>query len=100
VSCFYSLIELSSFSRVFWLGRLSSTFTTGNLVEGEFHIPNQPIANVSNHQMDERANPSVKTRYKSLRLPSVLHCMPINYFKILPKFNGDNGITAEEHMQP
>eukprot|EP01018_Ginkgo_biloba_P022732 Gb_08713 [translate_table: standard] len=45
-----------------------------------------------------RVNPWVQPRYGPLRLPVNLHDMPDNYLKILPKFDGEKNVLAEDHM--
>jgi hypothetical protein len=37
-------------------------------------------------------------RYKPLKLPSILHDLPPKIFKYLPKFNGEDDVSAEKHM--
>jgi hypothetical protein len=38
--------------------------------------------------------------YKPLDFPPILHVLPINYIKNLPRFDGENvNITAEKHIQ-
>ena len=32
-------------------------------------------------------------------LPPILHNFPNNYYKYLPRFDGENGITAQKHIQ-
>jgi len=41
----------------------------------------------------------VPDRYKPLILPPTLHAFPKNYPKNLPRFEGENGITAQKHSQ-
>eukprot|EP01018_Ginkgo_biloba_P028760 Gb_40851 [translate_table: standard] len=45
-----------------------------------------------------RVNPWVKSRYGPLKLPVNLHDMPNNYLNILPKFDGEKNVSAEDHM--
>ena len=38
-------------------------------------------------------------RYKPLLLPPILHDIPANYYKYIPRFDGEYGnITAEKHI--
>jgi hypothetical protein len=38
--------------------------------------------------------------YKPLDMPPILHDLPVNYIKNLPRFDGENvNITAEKHIQ-
>eukprot|EP01018_Ginkgo_biloba_P021852 Gb_40590 [translate_table: standard] len=53
------------------------------------HIPPPPPA---------RINPWVQARYGPSRLPVNLNDMPNNYLKILPKFDGENNASVEDHM--
>jgi len=41
----------------------------------------------------------VPDRYKPLNLPPALHAFPNNYHKYLPRFDGENGITVQKHIQ-
>jgi hypothetical protein len=42
----------------------------------------------------------IPDRYKPLILPPILHDFPENYYKYLPRFDGEYGnITAEKHIQ-
>ena len=41
----------------------------------------------------------VPDRYKPLILPPILHDFPKKYYKYLPRFDGENGITAQKHIQ-
>jgi hypothetical protein len=42
----------------------------------------------------------IPDRYKPLVLPPILHDFPANYYKYLPRFDGEYGnITAEKHIQ-
>ena len=41
----------------------------------------------------------VPDRYKPLILPPTLHAFRDNYYKYLPRFDGENGITAKKHIQ-
>lgn len=41
----------------------------------------------------------VSDRYKPLILPSTLHAFPNDYHKNLPRFDGENGITAQTHIK-
>ena len=41
----------------------------------------------------------VPDRYKPLILPPILHDFPKNYYKFLPRFDGENGITTQKHIQ-
>ena len=46
---------------------------------------------------------SIQTRIKEkmfrpLRLPSHLHPYPLNFFKYLPHFSGEDHITAKKHL--
>lgn len=41
----------------------------------------------------------VPNRYMLLILPLILHDFPDNYYKYLPGFDGENGITAQKHIQ-
>jgi len=43
-------------------------------------------------------NPWVNARYGPITLPQNLHGMPANYLKILPKFEGENEISAEDRI--
>jgi ribonuclease HI len=40
----------------------------------------------------------VAARYAPLVLPAVLHDLPENYMKSLPKFTGEGDLTAQEHI--
>ena len=40
----------------------------------------------------------VSDRYKPLILPPILHDFPKKYYKYLPRFDGENGITTEKHI--
>jgi hypothetical protein len=40
----------------------------------------------------------VAARYAPLALPAVLHDLPENYMKSLPKFTGEGDLTAQEHI--
>jgi hypothetical protein len=43
---------------------------------------------------------NIPDRYKPLILPPILHDFPVNYYKYLPRFDGEYGnITAEKHIQ-
>ena len=43
---------------------------------------------------------NIPDRYKPLILPPILHDFPANYYKHLPKFDGEHGnITSEKHIQ-
>ena len=43
--------------------------------------------------------PWVAARYGALRLPRNLHDLPDNhYLKIIPKFNGEGAVKAEDHV--
>jgi hypothetical protein len=43
---------------------------------------------------------NIPDRYKPLVLPPILHDFPANYYKYLPRFDGEYGnITAEKHIQ-
>jgi hypothetical protein len=43
---------------------------------------------------------NIPDRYKPLILPPILHDFPANYYKHLPRFDGEHGnITAEKHIQ-
>jgi len=41
----------------------------------------------------------VPERYKPLILPPVLNTLPANHPEYLPRFDGENGITAQKHIQ-
>jgi len=41
----------------------------------------------------------VPERYKPLILPLVLNPLPANHPEYLPRFDGENGITAQKHIQ-
>jgi len=41
----------------------------------------------------------VPDRYKPLILPPVLNPLPIDHPKYLPRFDGENGVTAQRHIQ-
>jgi len=41
----------------------------------------------------------VPKRYKPLILPPVLNPLPANHPEYLPRFDGENGITAQKHIQ-
>jgi len=41
----------------------------------------------------------VPNRYKPLILPPVLNPLPANHPEYLPRFDGENGITAQKHIQ-
>ena len=40
----------------------------------------------------------VASKYAPLALPVVLHDLPKNYMKILPKFMGEGDLTTTEHI--
>ena len=40
----------------------------------------------------------VAARYAPLALPAVLHDLPENYMKSLPKFTGEGDLTVQEHI--
>jgi hypothetical protein len=43
---------------------------------------------------------NIPDRYKPLILPPILHDFPANYYKHLPRFDGEHGnITSEKHIQ-
>jgi hypothetical protein len=48
--------------------------------------------------MNQRPNPLFSNRYKTLIIPYFLHDIPINYLKILSKFNGDDRISMDHHI--
>ena len=41
----------------------------------------------------------VPERYKPLILPPILNPLPANHPEYLPRFDGENGITAQKHIQ-
>ena len=42
---------------------------------------------------------NIPYRYKPLILPPILHDFPANYYKHIPRFDGEHGnITAEKHI--
>lgn len=41
----------------------------------------------------------VPDRYKPLILPLMLHPLPNDHPKYLPRFDGENGVTAQKHIQ-
>jgi len=43
-------------------------------------------------------NPWVVARYDPLNFPPNFHDLPKNYTQLLPKYDGENTITTEEHM--
>ena len=52
--------------------------------------PPPPMANVPTFLLN---------KYAPLALPQVLNDMPQDYLKILPKFNGENEIDAQKHLE-
>ena len=52
--------------------------------------PPPPMANVPAFLMN---------KYAPLALPQVLNDMPQDYLKILPRFNGENEIYAQKHLE-
>ena len=52
--------------------------------------PPPPMANVPAFLMN---------KYAPLALPQVLNYMPQDYLKILPRFNGENEIDAQKHLE-
>ena len=52
--------------------------------------PPPPMANVPDFLLN---------KYAPLALPPVLNDMPQDYLKILPRFNGENDIDAQKHLE-
>jgi len=55
----------------------------------------------SNHPITEHilVPHKVPDRYKPLILPPTLYTFPNDYPKYLPRFDGENGVTAQKHIQ-
>jgi len=43
--------------------------------------------------------PIVQSRYAALVLPPILDAFPNGYLKHLPRYNGETGPSAEDHLQ-
>ena len=56
----------------------------------------EPIQPIPVHNPVPRKVPN---RYKPLVLPPVLNPLPKNHPEYLPRFDGENGITAQKHIQ-
>jgi len=56
----------------------------------------EPILSIHVHVPVPRKVPE---RYKPLVLPPVLNPLPKNHLEYLPRFDGENGVTAQKHIQ-
>jgi hypothetical protein len=63
-----------------------------------FLTPKAQTPKITN-MVGNRMGAIVATKYEPLILPKVMYAFPPNdYMKYLPRFNGEGGVTAEEHL--
>ena len=69
-------------------------------VEDHYTAKENPKIN-TNHPIPEHipVPHKVPDRYKPLILPPTLNAFPNDYPKYLPRFDGENGVTAQKHIQ-
>ena len=63
----------------------------------ETHTLVQLMANKACPRLSNMS-PIFSMSYRALLLPSNIHILPPKYLKYLPKFKGDDNVSAQEHM--
>ena len=71
---------------------------SSNVVENH-HTAKEETKIESNLPIHTPVPRKVPKRYKPLILPPVLNPLPTNHPEYLPRFDGENGITAQKHIQ-